>query len=168
MDALIPQEYGGSGLGLAEAYVITEEINRAGGNSSACHGQIYNRGPLLHHGSTEQKQRYLPQMASGALRLQSMGVTEPSTGTDATKIKTTAVRRGDRYVINGRKVWISRVEHSDLMILFARTGPRAVVQRTRACRSSSSICVTPSAGAWTRGRSRTWSTTRLACASSRT
>jgi acyl-CoA dehydrogenase len=127
--ALIPQEYGGSGLGLTEASVIMEEINRAGGNSGACHGQMYNMGTLLRHGSAEQKSRYLPKIASGDLRLQSMGVTEPSTGTDTTKIKTTAERRGDRYVINGQKVWISRVQHSDLMILLARTTPLADVKR---------------------------------------
>ena len=127
--ALIPQEYGGSGLGLTEASVIMEEINRAGGNSGACHGQMYNMGTLLRHGSAEQKRRYLPQIASGELRLQSMGVTEPSTGTDTTKIKTTAERRGDRYVINGQKVWISRVLHSDLMILLARTTPLADVKK---------------------------------------
>ncbi|WP_321807544.1 acyl-CoA dehydrogenase family protein [Burkholderia sp. BCC1993] len=127
--ALIPQEYGGSGLGLTEASVIMEEINRAGGNSGACHGQMYNMGTLLRHGSTEQKQRYLPKIASGELRLQSMGVTEPTTGTDTTKIKTTAVRKGDRYVINGQKVWISRVQHSDLMILLARTTPLSDVQK---------------------------------------
>ncbi|KQR81460.1 acyl-CoA dehydrogenase [Burkholderia sp. Leaf177] len=127
--ALIPQEYGGSGLGLTEATVIMEEINRAGGNSGACHGQMYNMGTLLRHGSKEQKDRYLPKIASGELRLQSMGVTEPTTGTDTTKIKTTAERRGDRYVINGQKVWISRVQHSDLMILLARTTPLADVKR---------------------------------------
>ncbi|WP_269507286.1 acyl-CoA dehydrogenase family protein [Burkholderia sp. IMCC1007] len=127
--ALIPQEYGGSGLGLTEASVIMEEINRAGGNSGACHGQMYNMGTLLRHGSAEQKQRYLPRIASGELRLQSMGVTEPTTGTDTTKIKTTAVRKGDRYVINGQKVWISRVQHSDLMILLARTTPLSDVQK---------------------------------------
>ena len=127
--ALIPQEYGGSGLGLTEASVIMEEINRAGGNSGACHGQMYNMGTLLRHGSAEQKRKYLPQIASGELRLQSMGVTEPSTGTDTTKIKTTAERRGDRYVINGQKVWISRVLHSDLMILLARTTPLADVKK---------------------------------------
>jgi acyl-CoA dehydrogenase len=127
--ALIPQEYGGSGLGLTEASVIMEEINRAGGNSGACHGQMYNMGTLLRHGSTEQKDRYLPKIASGDLRLQSMGVTEPTTGTDTTKIKTTAERRGDRYLINGQKVWISRVQHSDLMILLARTTPLADVKR---------------------------------------
>src|SRR6187200_2397819 len=121
--ALIPEEYGGSGLGLTEASVIMEEINRSGGNSGACHGQMYNMGTLLRHGSDEQKRTYLPKIASGELRLQSMAVTEPTTGTDTTKITTTAVRRGDRYVVNGQKVWISRVQHSDLMILLARTTP---------------------------------------------
>ncbi|MFC0219368.1 acyl-CoA dehydrogenase [Pseudochelatococcus lubricantis] len=127
--ALIPEEYGGSGLGLTEASVIMEEINRAGGNSGACHGQMYNMNTLVRHGSEEQRQRYLPKIASGELRLQSMGVTEPTTGTDTTKIKTTAVRRGDRYVVNGQKVWISRVQHSDLMILLARTTPLADVKK---------------------------------------
>jgi acyl-CoA dehydrogenase len=127
--ALIPQEYGGSGLGLTEASVIMEEINRSGGNSGACHGQMYNMGTLLRHGSAEQKKRYLPKIASGELRLQSMGVTEPTTGTDTTKIKTTAEKKGDRYVINGQKVWISRVQHSDLMILLARTTPVADVKK---------------------------------------
>ena len=129
MAALIPQEYGGSGLGLSEASVIMEEINRAGGNSGACHGQMYNMGTLLRHGSAAQKQLYLPKIASGELRLQAMGVTEPSTGTDTTKIKTTAVKRGDRYVVNGQKVWISRIQHSDLMILLARTTPLADVKK---------------------------------------
>ncbi|MBK8119348.1 MAG: acyl-CoA/acyl-ACP dehydrogenase [Sulfuritalea sp.] len=127
--ALIPQEYGGSGLGLAEASVIMEEINRCGGNSGACHGQMYNMGTLLRHGSAAQKQQYLPQIAAGALRLQSMAVTEPSTGTDTTKIKTSAVRQGDRYLVNGQKVWISRIQHSDLMILLARTTPLAEVKK---------------------------------------
>ncbi|MFM0208292.1 acyl-CoA/acyl-ACP dehydrogenase [Paraburkholderia sediminicola] len=127
--ALIPQDFGGSGLGLTEASVIMEEINRAGGNSGACHGQMYNMGTLLRHGSEEQKRKYLPKIASGDLRLQSMGVTEPTTGTDTTKIKTTAERRGDRYVINGQKVWISRVQHSDLMILLARTTPLSDVKK---------------------------------------
>ena len=129
MAALIPQEYGGSGLGLAEASVIMEEINRAGGNSGACHGQMYNMGTLLRHGSAAQKALYLPKIATGELRLQSMGVTEPSTGTDTTKIKTTAVKKGDRYVVNGQKVWISRIQHSDLMILLARTTPIAEVKK---------------------------------------
>ena len=127
--ALIPEEYGGSGLGLTEASVIMEEINRKGGNSGACHGQMYNMGTLLRHGSEEQKREYLPKIASGELRLQSMGVTEPTTGTDTTKIKTTAVKKGDRYVVNGQKVWISRVQHSDLMILLARTTPLAEVKK---------------------------------------
>ncbi|EBA18077.1 putative acyl-CoA dehydrogenase [Roseobacter sp. SK209-2-6] len=123
LSAMIPEEYGGSGLGLTEASIIMEEINRAGGNSGACHGQMYNMGTLLRHGSIEQKQRFLPRIASGELRLQSMGVTEPATGTDTTRIKTTARRNGDRYIVNGQKVWISRVQHSDLMILLARTTP---------------------------------------------
>ena len=127
--ALIPQEYGGSGLGLTEASIIMEEINRCGGNSGACHGQMYNMGTLLRHGSAEQKQAYLPRIASGELRLQSMGVTEPTTGTDTTKIRTTAIRKGDRYVVNGQKVWISRVQHSDLMILLARTTPLDQVKK---------------------------------------
>lgn len=127
--ALIPQEYGGSGLGLTEASVIMEEINRSGGNAGACHGQMYNMGTLLRHGSEAQKRHYLPRIASGELRLQSMAVTEPTTGTDTTKIKTTAVCKGDRYVINGQKVWISRVQHSDLMILLARTTPLAEVTK---------------------------------------
>jgi acyl-CoA dehydrogenase len=127
--AMIPQEYGGSGLGLTEASVIMEEINRCGGNSGACHGQMYNMGTLLRHGSEAQKRAYLPKIASGALRLQSMAVTEPTTGTDTTRIKTTAVKKGDRYVVNGQKVWISRVQHSDLMILLARTTPLAEVKK---------------------------------------
>jgi acyl-CoA dehydrogenase len=127
--ALIPEEYGGSGLGLAEASVIMEEINRAGGNAGACHGQMYNMGTLLRHGSQAQKRKYLPAIAAGTLRLQSMAVTEPSTGTDTTQLKTTARRKGDRYVIDGQKVWISRVQHSDLMILLARTTPLAAVKR---------------------------------------
>jgi acyl-CoA dehydrogenase len=121
--ALIPQEYGGSGLGLSEASVIMEEINRSGGNAGACHGQMYNMGMLLRHGSAQQKSRYLPKIASGELRLQSMAVTEPTAGTDTTAISTVAVKNGDRYVVNGQKVWISRVQHSDLMILLARTTP---------------------------------------------
>ena len=127
--ALIPADYGGSGLGLAEASVIMEEINRSGGNSGACHGQMYNMGTLLRHGSEEQKRRYLPRIATGELRLQSMAVTEPTTGTDTTRIKTVAVKKADRYVVNGQKVWISRVQHSDLMILLARTTPLAQVRR---------------------------------------
>ena len=129
MAALIPAEYGGSGLGLTEASVIMEEINRSGGNSGACHGQMYNMGTLIRHGSEAQRKRYLPKIATGELRLQSMGVTEPTTGTDTTKIKTTAVKKGDRYVINGQKVWISRIQHSDLMILLARTTPLDQVKK---------------------------------------
>ena len=127
--ALIPEQYGGSGLTLAEASVIMEEINRSGGNSGACHGQMYNMNTLLRHGSDEQKRTYLPKIATGELRLQSMGVTEPGAGTDTTKIKTVAVKKGDRYVINGQKVWISRVQHSELMILLARTTPLDEVKK---------------------------------------
>jgi acyl-CoA dehydrogenase len=127
--ALIPTEYGGSGLGLAEASVIMEEINFAGGNAGACHGQMYNMGTLLRHGSDAQKKLYLPKIASGELRLQSMAVTEPTTGTDTTQLKTVAVKQGDKYVVNGQKVWISRIQHSDLMILLARTTPLAEVKR---------------------------------------
>ena len=129
MAALIPSDYGGSGLGLAEASVVMEEINRSGGNSGACHGQMYNMNTLLRHGSQAQKDLYLPKIASGEWRLQAMGVTEPSTGTDTTKIKTTAVKKDGRYVINGQKVWISRVQHSDWMILLARTTPLAEVKK---------------------------------------
>ncbi len=127
--ALIPTEYGGSGLGLAEASVIMEEINLSGGNAGSCHGQMYNMGTLLRHGSDLQKQTYLPKIASGQLRLQSMAVTEPTTGTDTTQLKTTAVRKNDRYVVNGQKVWISRIQHSDLMILLARTTPLSEVKK---------------------------------------
>ena len=127
--ALIPQEYGGSGLSLAEASVIMEEINRSGGNSGACHGQMYVMNVLVRHGSEAQRRHFLPKIATGELRMQSMAVTEPTTGTDTTKLKTTAVRKGDRYVINGQKVWTSRVQHSDLIVLLARTTPLAEVQR---------------------------------------
>ena len=127
--AMIPEEYGGSGLGLTEASIIMEEVNRCGGNAGHCPGQMYNMGTLLRHGSDEQKQTYLPGIASGALRLQSMAVTEPTTGTDTTKLKTTAVKKGDRYEINGQKVWISRIQHSDLMILLARTTPLSEVKK---------------------------------------
>lgn len=127
--ALIPAEYGGSGLGLTEASVIMEEINFAGGNAGSCHGQMYNMGTLLRHGSDAQKKMYLPKIATGELRLQSMAVTEPTTGTDTTQLKTTAVKKGDKYVVNGQKVWISRIQHSDLMILLARTTPLAEVKK---------------------------------------
>ena len=129
LSALIPEEYGGSGLGLAEASVIMEEINFSGGNAGSCHGQMYNMGTLLRHGSEAQKQLYLPKIAAGELRLQSMAVTEPSTGTDTTKLKTMAVKKGDQYFIHGQKVWISRIQHSDLMILLARTTPLADVKK---------------------------------------
>lgn len=129
LSAMIPEEYGGSGLGLSEASVILEEVNRCGGNSGTIHGQMYNMFTLLRHGSEAQKQHYLPLLASGKLRLQSMGVTEPSCGTDTTQIKTTALKRGDDYVINGQKVWISRIQHSDLMILLARTTPLSRVTK---------------------------------------
>ncbi|MFZ2627594.1 MAG: acyl-CoA dehydrogenase family protein [Rugosibacter sp.] len=129
LEVMIPQEYGGAGLGLAEASVVMEEVNRCGGNAGACHGQMYNMGTLLRHGSDAQKAQYLPGIASGKLRLQSMAVTEPTTGTDTTKLKTTAVKKGDRYVVNGQKVWISRIQHSDLMILLARTTPAAEVKK---------------------------------------
>jgi acyl-CoA dehydrogenase len=127
--AMIPEIYGGSGLSLAEASVVMEEINRSGANAGHCHGQMYNMGTLLRHGSKEQKDRYLPKIARGELRLQSMGVTEPTSGTDTTKLRTTALRKGDRYVVNGQKVWISRIQHSDLMILLARTTPIAEVRK---------------------------------------
>jgi acyl-CoA dehydrogenase len=127
--ALIPADYGGSGLGLAEASVIMEEINLSGGNAGSCHGQMYNMGTLLRHGSEAQKRQYLPKIATGELRLQTMAVTEPTTGTDTTQLKTTAVKKGDRYVVNGQKVWISRIQHSDLMILLARTTPLAEVKK---------------------------------------
>ena len=121
--ALIPEEFGGSGLGIAEASIILEEVNRSGGNSAACHAQMYIMGTLLRHGSEAQRSHYLPKIATGELRLQAFGVTEPTTGTDTTQMKTMAVRKGDRYVVNGQKVWISRVEYSDLMLLVARTTP---------------------------------------------
>ena len=129
LSALIPEAYGGSGLPLTAASVIMEEINRSGGNSGACHGQMYVMGCLLRHGSEAQKQRWLPGIASGELRMQSMAVTEPTTGTDTTKLKTTAVRQGDKYIVNGQKVWISRVQHSDLMLLLARTTPLDQVKK---------------------------------------
>jgi acyl-CoA dehydrogenase len=127
--AMIPAEYGGSGLGLTEASVIMEEINRSGGNAGACHGQMYNMGTLLRHGSEAQKRTWLPSIAAGKLRLQSMAVTEPSTGSDTTRLATMAVRQGDRYVISGQKVWTSRLQHSDLMIVLARTTPLPEVKR---------------------------------------
>ena len=121
--ALIPEEYGGIGLGITEASIILEEINRWGGNATACHAQMYTMGTLLRHGSEEQKGRYLPGVASGEIRLQAFGVTEPDSGSETTRIRTTAVRKGDRYVVNGQKIFISRVLQSDLMLLLARTTP---------------------------------------------
>src|SRR3954468_8664549 len=122
--ALIPEQYGGGGLGLSAASVILEEINASGGNAAACHAQMYTMGTLLRHGSEEQKERYLPAIAAGELRLQAFGVTEPGSGTDTSRITTTARRDGDTYVVNGQKIWISRAEHSDLMVLLVRTSPR--------------------------------------------
>ncbi len=127
--ALIPEEYGGSGLGIGVAGTILEEISRSGGHPGACHAQMYTMGTLLRHGSDEHKQRYLPQIAEGGLRLQAFGVTEPAAGTDTTSIRTFAKRDGERYIINGQKVWISRAEHSDLLLLLARTTPRDQVSR---------------------------------------
>jgi len=129
LSALIPEEYGGSGLGIREASIILEEVNHSGGNSAACHAQMYIMGTLLRHGSDAQKQEYLPKIASGELRLQAFGVTEPTTGTDTTQLKTMAVRDGDRYIVNGQKVWISRAEYSDLMLLIARTTPLEEVKK---------------------------------------
>jgi acyl-CoA dehydrogenase len=130
--ALIPQDYGGPGLTMAQASVIMEEINRSGGNAGACHGQMYVMNAITRHGTEEQKRRYLPRIAAGELRVQSMGVTEPTTGSDTTRLKTSAVRKDGRWVVNGQKVWISRVQHSDLMILLARTTPLDQVSRKTA------------------------------------
>lgn len=124
LGALIPEQYGGSGLGILEASVILEEINRSGGNAGACHAQMYTMGTILRHGSPAQKEKYLPKIADGSLRLQAFGVTEPNTGTDTTNLKTFAKRDGDYYIVNGQKVFISRAEHSDLMILLVRTTPK--------------------------------------------
>ena len=129
LGALIPEEYGGMGLGLADTSVILEEINRSGGNAQPAHAQVYTMGTLLRHGSEEQKREYLPKIASGEIRLQAFGVTEPEAGTDTTSLRTTAVRDGGHYVINGRKIFISRVQHSDFMILLARTTPLEEVKR---------------------------------------
>ena len=129
LSALIPEEYGGTNLSLVEASVIMEEINRAGGNSGACHGQMYVMACVVRHGSEAQKQALLPKVASGELRMQSMAVTEPTTGSDTTQLKTFAQRLGDRYVVNGQKVWTSRLQHSDYMLLLARTTPLAAVKK---------------------------------------
>jgi len=124
LTVLIPEEYGGAGLGVMEASVIMEQVCRSGAHAGACHAQMYVMGSVLRHGSAEQKQYYLPKIAAGELRLQSFGVTEPTTGTDTTSLKTFARKDGDDYVVNGQKVWISRIEHSDLMVLLARTTPK--------------------------------------------
>ena len=129
LSALIPEEYGGAGLGITEASIVLEEVNRSGANSGACHAQMYIMGTLLRHGSDAQKRKYLPGIAAGNLRLQSFAVTEPTTGSDTTRLKTTAIRKGDRYFVNGQKVWTSRVQHSDLMLLLARTTPFEQVQK---------------------------------------
>jgi acyl-CoA dehydrogenase len=130
LSVLIPEEYGGSGLGLSAATAVLEEIHRSGCNGGACHAQMYTMGTVLKHGSDEQKQRYLPKVATGELRLQAFGVTEPTSGTDTTRIRTFARRDGDRYIVNGQKIWISRAEHSDLMVLLVRTTAREDVAKS--------------------------------------
>ena len=130
LSILIPEEYGGAGLGISAACAVLEDIHRSGANGAACHAQMYTMGTLLRHGSGEQKQRYLPKIASGELRLQAFGVTEPTSGTDTTRIQTFAKRVGDKYVVNGSKIWISRAEHSDLMVLLCRTSPRGEAGKT--------------------------------------
>ena len=127
--AMIPEEYGGSGLNLSAAAAILEEIHKQGCNAAACHAQMYTMGTVLRHGSPEQKRQYLPRIAEGSLRLQAFGVTEPTSGTDTLSLRTTAVREGDEYVVRGQKIWISRAEHSDLMVLLARTTPRDKVEK---------------------------------------
>jgi acyl-CoA dehydrogenase len=129
LTVLIPEEYGGAGLGVLEASVVMEEVCRSGAHAGACHAQMYVMGSVLRHGSDAQKKHYLPKIAAGELRLQSFGVTEPTTGTDTTSLKTIAKKTGDGYVINGQKVWISRIEHSDLMVLLARTTPKSDVKK---------------------------------------
>src|SRR5436853_1900508 len=129
MATLIPEEFGGAGLGVTEAAIILEEIHRSGGNAGACHAQMYIMGTLLRHGSNEQKKKYLPRIATGELRLQAFGVSEPTTGSDTTQLKTLATRKGDKYIVKGQKIWISRAEHSDLMLLLARTTPVEQVRK---------------------------------------
>src|SRR5207247_2622334 len=129
LSCLIPEEYGGAGLKLTAAAAILEEIQKSGANGAACHAQMYTMGTVLRHCSEAQKKKYLPKIAKGELRLQAFGITEPSAGSDTSSIRTTAVRKGERYVVNGQKVWTSRAEHSDLMLLFARTTPREQVQK---------------------------------------
>ena len=130
LSVLIPEEYGGSGLGLGAATAILEEIHRSGCNGAACHAQMYIMGTILRHGTDQQKQSYLPKIATGELRLQAFGVTEPTSGTDTTRIRTFARREGDRYIVNGQKIWISRAEHSDLLLLLCRTAPREAGKKT--------------------------------------
>ena len=130
LSVLIPEEYGGSGLGLGAATAVLEEIHRSGCNGGACHAQMYTMGTILRHGTPAQKEKYLPAIASGELRLQAFGVTEPTSGTDTTRLRTFAKRVGDKYVVNGQKIWISRAEHSDLMVLLVRTTPREEVTKT--------------------------------------
>ncbi|MEM7254420.1 MAG: acyl-CoA dehydrogenase family protein, partial [Pseudomonadota bacterium] len=131
LSALIPEEFGGSGLGIASSAAILEEIQRSGGNGAACHAQMYIMGTILRHGNERQKQQWLPKIATGELRLQAFGVTEPTSGTNTLGLKTVAERRGDKYIVNGQKVWTSRAEHSDLMLLLARTTPAdKVAKRT--------------------------------------
>ncbi|WP_102026606.1 acyl-CoA dehydrogenase family protein [Salirhabdus sp. Marseille-P4669] len=129
LSVLIPEEYGGAGLGMKEAGVILEEINRSGGNAGAGHAQMYTMGAVLRHGNEEQKRRFLPKIASGELRLQAFGITEPTAGSDTTSIETTAVLEGDRYIVNGQKIWTSRAAYSDLMLLLARTTPKHQVEK---------------------------------------
>src|SRR5215831_3682995 len=129
MATLVPEEFGGAGMGVTEAAVILEEIHRSGGNAGACHAQMYIMGTLLRHGSKEQKQKYLARIASGELRLQAFAVSEPTTGSDTTRIKTFAARKGHRYIVKGQKIWISRAQHSDLMLLLARTTPLEQVKK---------------------------------------
>ena len=146
LSILIPEEYGGSGLGVAAAGAVLEEIHRSGCNGAACHAQMYTMGTLLRHGSREQKQRYLPRLASGELRLQAFGVTEPTSGTDTTRIATFARRAGDKYVVNGQKVWISRAEHSDLMVLLVRTTVREEAKKRTDGMSVLLVDITQSVG----------------------
>src|SRR5918998_1457741 len=129
LGALIPEEYGGAGLPLSAAGAILEEIHHAGCNAAACHAQMYIMGTILRHGSPEQKKRYLPKIATGELRLKAFGVTEPTSGSDTTMLRTFAKREGDKYVVNGQKIWTSRAEHSDLMLLLARTTPRDQIKK---------------------------------------
>jgi alkylation response protein AidB-like acyl-CoA dehydrogenase len=149
LGALIPEEYDGAGLPLSAAVAILETIHSEGCNAAACHAQMYTMGTVLKHGNAEQKKKYLPGIAAGTLRLQAFGVTEPTTGSDTTQLKTRAEKKGnDRYIVNGQKVWTSRVMHSDLMLLLARTTPADKVGSARGdCRCSSSICARRRAGA---------------------